>query len=120
MNNTMIEPTEKLQPLEQLIIAATSFHYGIEPDFLKMRKNTDRNSTFQRFICFYMIKQKTSLSNLAIGCIFDLKEPSIWHGLKRIESFKDIKDKRTITDIRNIELIIDNFSRRKIDNLNNY
>jgi chromosomal replication initiation ATPase DnaA len=115
MTETLLKP----QSLQQIIVCATSFHYGIETDFLRTNKSQDRNSTFQRFICFFLLKKMTLLSNREIGCLFDLKETAVRNGIAQVESFTDINDKRTITDIKQIEVIIDNFSQKKIDDLKN-
>lgn len=105
---------QKKQQLQEIILDAASFHFGIELSFLKENKKQDRNSTFRRYICFYVMKKQTLLSNDEIAAIFGLKESAIRNGINRIEAWKDIKDKRTMTDIKQIEIIIDNFNEKKI------
>lgn len=107
------------QEIQNIIVLATANHFALEIDFFKANKNRSVNSSYQRQVCFYLIRRRTFLSNEAIGGIFGLKEAAVRHGLRRISDDLDIKDKRTITNIRDIENIINNFNQKKTSEIKN-
>lgn len=114
--------TEKIknQEIQDIVVLATASHFAIEPEIFRESRNRSDNSSYQRQVCFYLIRRRTFLSNEAIGGIFGLKEAAVRHGLKRISNDLDIKDKRTMTNIRSIEILINNFNQKKTSEIKKY
>lgn len=105
------------QTLEEIILKATCLHFGLNlGDFVKAFKEVkrkDQNFCYPRFICIYLLREKTLLSYFKLSEKISRSESSIKNGYNNIRGLVDIKDRRVIADLKDITDIIDNFIAEK-------
>ncbi|KQC02088.1 helix-turn-helix domain-containing protein [Pedobacter sp. Hv1] len=104
------------QKIEEIIIKAASVHFGLEVKEYTENRSKDHYSSYQRFIAIYLLRENTLLSFEAIGKFFGRKDCTTRNGYNQISGLEAIKDRRTITDIREITSIIDSFTEQKKKN----
>lgn len=79
-----------------LIINLIENRFGIS--FEKLKGNTNKYS-YQRFLAFYLIREHTDFVLEKVGAIFNRHHTSVIYGIKNIEMFLDINDKKVSKDI---------------------
>lgn len=105
------------QTLEGIILRATCLHFGLNlEDFIKAFdevKRKDQNFCYPRFICIYLLREKTLLSYFKLSEKIHRSESSIKNGYNNIRGLVEVKDRRVIADLKDISDIIDNFIAEK-------
>ncbi|MBO9674425.1 MAG: hypothetical protein J7577_13340 [Sphingobacteriaceae bacterium] len=104
---------DKPKTLEEVIIKAAAVHFGMTVQEFTENPRCGHNFTYQRYVCFHLLKQETLLSNAEISKMFERKESVVKHGNSSINGLKSVKDKRTIADISDIYLLINKFTSIK-------
>ncbi len=98
---------------EEIIIKATCLYFGLNPDSFVKDPSTDQDSSYKRFLCVYLLREKTLLSYDRIAGLICRKASSVKNAYKTISGLEAIKDRRTLADLTEIKLIIDNFTSEK-------
>ena len=97
---------------EEIIVKATSLHFGLDVEHLTQGKETNKNAVYQRMVCIYLIKENTLISHKNAGVIFGMPESTAKNGYYRVRDLLTV-DRRTMNDIAEIKLIIDRFTAQK-------
>lgn len=103
----------------EIIIKAAAVHFGYTVQEFTENPKSSHDLTYERFVCYYILKKETGLAYPAISSIFNKKTSGVRHGKESIEGLKDMKDRRTIADLDDIYLLINKFTSIKKFNENN-
>jgi len=100
--------SEYANEMIEAIIKAVSQYYGISETLLFT--GTSRDITRPRQICFWLIRENTSLSSYIIGFRFQKTRNPVDYGISVIDSEKDIY-RQTLVDLRNIAAKANSFNK---------
>ncbi len=98
---------------EDLIIKAVCTHFGIEKQALISLR--DHNSSYIRYICFYLIRKHTFLSYYKISNLLQRSDCMSTVGYSKVEGLLEIKDRRILRDLNEINQLINIFTAEKKD-----
>jgi chromosomal replication initiation ATPase DnaA len=104
---------EQAKTIDQIIIKSCALHFGRTIKEFTEPTSKDFSLAYERFVCVFLLREKTHLAYPRIAEFFNRKESAAKHGYRTISGLEAIKDRRTIADIKEINVIIDNFTNVK-------
>jgi chromosomal replication initiation ATPase DnaA len=92
------------------IIEITANFYGIDVEkfIVNSGKSINHEAAYRKHMCYFMVREYTFLSYDQIALRFTTVQSTIKNGVNKINDFKTY-NRRTIAEIKEIKILIDNF-----------
>jgi chromosomal replication initiation ATPase DnaA len=99
--------------LQDVIIEMCAKRFDLSVEDFVSQKNNKQDNVLRRYMAYHLIKKNTFLSYEAVGGLFGCcNESAVRHGCNRINDYLSY-DKRVITEIKNLQEMINNFNEQK-------